>query len=271
MIARIIVRFSMSLRPSSPVSVFDRCHELVVFGGGYAGFGAALACATAGKKVLWIEPSGQLLRESTCGLENSVGCVAQEVSEEWIRWLGRLREKQAADEACFDPAFAEIEAARLCADPASGVGALFYAMPVAVEWRGEEVAAVTFATKAGYRTLAARRWIDASENGLLSVLARPSLRAARRAPAERRLAMALQAPSWEGLDEPLAVWCAKHGARARLAARHGAARRLDDGRRRRLGAGDGAMARAVARSVSLALAGDREPLRDGGGADLCGA
>jgi hypothetical protein len=55
------------------------------------------------------------------------------------------------------------------------IGALYYARPVALTCADGLVKQVTVATKDGLRSLAAAQWIDATEHGLLAILANPGV------------------------------------------------------------------------------------------------
>ncbi len=185
-------------------SVFGRVFDVVVFGAGYIGAGAVRRFLARGLSVLVVEPSGQLLWESSRALENRVGVSAAGGGggREWERWVAEMAEHGAVSNGCVDTAFAEIALARewLAAVRDGRLGVLFYALPVAVSGGKEggfaatsniqrrtsniqcgmrdvagegedgeqEMEVVMLATKSGVREVRARWCLDASEEGVLA-------------------------------------------------------------------------------------------------------
>lgn len=155
-------------RPAA-ASLFSRRHDVGIFGAGYAGFAAAMQLAKEGKSVFLADLRGDLLWESgrafhtatgpwTPGLRLLSDCLARitGVTAEW-----------------FDGGTAEVVATELLRD--AKLPALYYVAPLGVVCEGDELRAVTVATKGGLSRLAARQWIDATETGTLARLLNPAL------------------------------------------------------------------------------------------------
>lgn len=190
-----------------------------------------------GLRVLVVEPTGQLLRESSRALENRVGraeasAAAGEGWSRWLEWLAGLERSGAVRNGCLDGAFAEIALSRewLEAQEAGKLRVLFYATPVAVEWSGGpgeadpggRIGAVVLGTKAGLRRVCATSWLDASEEGVLVRLCReerltagagkpaPHARAGEtggRQPVACYHGVALQSRAWARYEEPVRRFC----------------------------------------------------------------
>lgn len=154
-------------------SVFLRDFDVAVIGAGLAGLAAARTLAARGRSVLLVEPSGDLLWEATRALENGTQTLTSSAPL-WTAWLAALRGRSGADDLRFDPALAEILTAHELSEGKTGVSVLLYAMPVATRVEAGEVTGVTLATKGGHRLIKARRWIDATETGLLARQVRPA-------------------------------------------------------------------------------------------------
>jgi glycine/D-amino acid oxidase-like deaminating enzyme len=189
-------------------SVFDTVFDVVVLGGGYAGFAAARELARSGKQTLLLEPSGQMLWESTQALQNRHG--DGEECGAWRIWIAQLDMQGKVRGPYFDPAAAEVEAAREILSGAPGLRALFYSMPVAVEVSSGEIAAIVVATKVGFRRIRSARWVDASEDGLLAALYAPANRTMRRNPVLTHR-LCLQSTVWEKFDQRLEAFCEERG------------------------------------------------------------
>lgn len=193
------------LSPSSRfVSVWEKTYDAVVFGAGFAGYAAARELVASGRKILVIEPQGQLLWESTQALHNTWGGGDNDPA--WKQWLAGMQKREAVNGEYFDIASAEIEAAEFLTSALSDLQTLLYAMPVAVHADGGGIHAVTVATKVGFRTLRARHWVDASENGLLATLYFPGNRARRR-PAVTTHTICLQSLCWDQYEDRLGRFC----------------------------------------------------------------
>ena len=180
----------MKRNPSrSPVeSIFSRTFDVGVFGAGYAGFAAAMELASKGKSVFLADLRGDLLWESGRAFQMTTGrwtsgsrllpdCLARitGVTSEW-----------------FDGGTAEVVATELLRDAKLQV--LYYVAPLGVMREGDELRAVTVATKGGLRRLVARQWVDATESGTLVQLLVPALRP--RSPSRLRIHVMLQRMRW---------------------------------------------------------------------------
>lgn len=188
------------------VSVFGLEFDTVVFGAGYVGYAGARVLAEAGGSTLVIEPTGQLLRESSRALENRVGLRG--VCAAWDFWIESLAERGAVHDEYLDIAFAETEVACELLNHADRTRTLLYAMPVAVEADPSGIVRVQLATKSGFRTISATRWIDASEGGLLATLCGA---AERRAPDDQLHSMTLHSLHWDRHESAVRDFCRENG------------------------------------------------------------
>lgn len=151
-------------------SSFARVFDVVVYGGGYAGFAAASSLKAAGKDVLLVDRRGDLLWESGRAFMPTGGSSADAA---WGEWRLGLEACNGAEGDEIDGATAEVLATDLLCR--REIPVLYYASPIAIEREGELVASVIVATKAGPRRLAARQWIDASDEAELLRLWSPAL------------------------------------------------------------------------------------------------
>ncbi len=178
-------------------SCFERSFDVVVVGGGYAGFAAATALDDAGRSVLLIAPRGDLLFESGQSLLPIPGqCDAPS----WTRWRDRVRSVTGGDGETLDGAVAEVLATREVIERAMSV--LYYAWPIGVEHDEGRITGLLLATKDGVRRVVGRSWIDATERATLCRLAGLDVDPAR---PERLLQVAyLQQARWpvERFDAP---------------------------------------------------------------------
>jgi hypothetical protein len=180
-------------------------YDVAVYGTGYMGYAAARALAAEGQSVLLADASGDLLWESTRALvnERAGGAV-------WEAWLEDLEARGGTSDRYFETALAEIRAADELARLQT-LDVLLYAAPVAARMVGPALGAVTFATKSGALAVRARRWIDASEDGVLARLA-GNAGSARAATFWR--SVVLFSTAWERAADGLGVFLAKQpGAR----------------------------------------------------------
>lgn len=185
------------------VSVFDEPYDVVVYGGGYIGFAAAQELSRQGRSVLLIEPSGQLLWESSNALVNRIADSAgNSASAEWSALLARFEAKHGIANGYLDTALAEVIAAGLVISGMPKV--LYYAQAVALEISGNEILSAVMATKDGPRQIHAAQWIDATETGLLSRLYPESNAVSLRSPLHSVHSMMLQAKEWSKLEPRLA-------------------------------------------------------------------
>jgi len=146
-------------------SVFEQAWDVVVFGGGYAGFAAARACSG---RVLLVERRAALLTESGWAFATQTG---ESHAEPWQAWLAALAARGGVRDGIIDGAIAEVLASEECRR--GPIAMLYYATPVAVEKNGSLLGSVVVGTKAGLRRVSARQWIDASETGELACLLDP--------------------------------------------------------------------------------------------------
>lgn len=216
--------------PVTPTAL-DQDFDTVILGGGFIGYAAADRLIQRGERVLLIEPTGQLLWESSRALEHdaeaAAGGEAKTAAEysPWSAWCDALARNGAARGGLFDPVFAEIAASRRLHEARERVAVLFYAFPLAVELAGGFLTSLTLATKSGLRKVRAQRWIDASEVGRLATLVAPMLADERRLPADGCLSLMLRSTDWERHEPVLSRFCAETGARLERAL-HPDARRL---------------------------------------------
>lgn len=154
-------------------SVFWQRYDVIVFGGGYAGYAAADRLRRKGRNVLLVERRPALLHESAWGFSTDTGASD---SPEWADLLGRLRARGGASDRFIDGAIAEVIAAVTVQE--SRLSCLFYVMPVAA-WRDGDgrLAAVAVATKSGLRVLSAGAWIDTTDQGELLAAIHPGWQA----------------------------------------------------------------------------------------------
>jgi len=189
--------------------IFDRVHDVVIFGAGYAGFAAARALVAAGRQVLLVDRRAALLAESGWSFESEVGDAAL---PEWRRWLGELEDRDALRGGLVDGALAEVIATQ-CVQAMRGQGTLavlYYATPMAVQGTedaaGSLLESVLMGVKGAMRHLVARQWIDATDDGeLVNLLAAAQGREWRPpVPVERRLHLYFRHLDWQKLpEEPL--------------------------------------------------------------------
>ena len=160
--------------------------------------------------MLLLEPSGQVLWESTCALENSITRSGDNPG--WGEWIDELTSRQAANSFYFDPAFAEISAAKRLDRPGDVLTTFLYATPVAVEQEANAITGLIVATKSGFRRLHANRLIDASEAGLLAILSNPGVASLRRQPARAHHSLTLYSREWERFESAVKTFCEDDGS-----------------------------------------------------------
>jgi len=175
-------------------SVFSRVFDAVIFGAGFAGWAAARRLRWAGSSVLLVERSATLLWEASRAFAPDVDAPA--TNDDWPRFIAELSAAGAARDGLLDGAIAEVAATSGVLR--SGPQVLYYVAPVAAWCEKEALCAVAVATKSGLRTLAARRWIDATETGeLLAILSTPHAPAA---PESQTIYIHLAAAQWDHRD-----------------------------------------------------------------------
>lgn len=180
------------------MSCFDRVHEVIVHGAGFAGFAAVRRLRAAGVDALLLDRGPALLWEAGWAFaDDAGGCAAPE----WTAWLAHLAAHGACAAGRLDCGSVEAEAAVLLR--AEGVPVLLYAVPLAAELDGGRLAAIAVATKSGVRRLAARRWIDASDSGELARLCGAAPLAE---PSRQRVHIVLRRRDWS-VDLPSSLAC----------------------------------------------------------------
>jgi hypothetical protein len=204
--------FASASMNTSPDAFFDTVYDLIVFGAGYAGFGALQSAAKAGKRVLLVDPRCDLLWESSRTFHAASG--------PWTPRFGSFGRTMAIvtgiGDGTIDGGQAEWAANEVLRD--AGTPRLYYATPVAIERTGDLIESVTVACPEGLRRLVARQWIDATEEGRLARLCGTAQ--SPRPPARRLAYVMLQRREWPGgetVPVPLtefpdvrAVWQASH-------------------------------------------------------------
>ncbi len=143
----------------------DQVWDLVVWGGGYAGLGAALSSRALGQSVLWIDSLGVLLPETSWGFCRREGPCDDPLYQEWAR---TLTSKTPHMRLGGEGAIGEIAAHRVCQD--RGIHLLFYVWLESAQGDGEQVSSVTVVSKAGRHQIHSHRWVDATENHELVTL-----------------------------------------------------------------------------------------------------
>ena len=112
---------------TSPDAFFDTVYDLIVFGAGYAGFGALQSAAKAGKRVLLVDPRCDLLWESSRTFHAASG--------PWTPRFGSFGRTMAIvtgiGDGTIDGGQAEWAANEVLRD--AGTPRLYHATPVAVE------------------------------------------------------------------------------------------------------------------------------------------
>ncbi len=196
--------------------LYAETFDVAVFGAGYCGLATAMQLAARGERVLLAESNGQLLWESSSALEETLPEVCP--GEEWQAWQQELESKKALGHGCFDPLSAEMLAAQKLSSNPAKLQTLFYAVPVAAQQADGKLAAVIFATKEGFRRVRARRWVDASETGILLRLLEPKAGNGH-APDSALCRMALQSYQWEEWGDVFEKYAHARGMQWRRGAR----------------------------------------------------
>lgn len=171
------------------VSPFDQIFDAVVVGSGYAGFAAALTLNRAGRSVLLIGPTGDLIWESGRAFAVDPGRSDQPI---WRELCGAVAQRGGYNGDFLDGAIAEVIATDMLFQ--SSVVPLYYARPVAVETENSAIAGLIVATKSGLKRVVGRQWIDATDEGDLIRLASPGARG--RAPTSAAIHLYFQHAQW---------------------------------------------------------------------------
>jgi FAD-dependent oxidoreductase family protein len=179
-------------------SCFEQVYDVAVIGEGYAAFAAATELRAGGQRVLMIGARGDLLWESGRAFALEAG---QSGEARWTDWLTKLRAAGGEKGGLVDGALSEIVATNQLEQ--QGIETLYYSTPVAVEKDSAgRVESVVLATKSGLRRVAARRWVDATETGLLLKLCGRAVRP--RAADRQRFTLFFQQDRW-AQDGPVEI------------------------------------------------------------------
>ena len=182
------------MQPKPFQSCFTQTFDVIIFGAGYAAFGAALKLHGQGKTVCMVNRQADLLWEGGRVFMPHAGASDLPL---WQQWMDALRTRSAATDAEIDGALAEVVATERIAE--QGIGVLYYSVPVAVERSGPQLESVIVATKSGLRRLAARQWLDATETGELLSLMNDAL--PLKTPANRTLFAYYQRLNWPDIGD----------------------------------------------------------------------
>ncbi|MGC4154542.1 MAG: FAD-dependent oxidoreductase, partial [Propionicimonas sp.] len=173
--------------------VFDDDFDIVVVGGGHAGFAAALALASEGHDALLIDRHGDLLAESGRAFAINAGTDDGAL---WQELEARVTALGGTADGWLDGALAECVGTAMLAE--STVTSLYYASIVGVDLdRDGLVSAGLLATRVGLRRVTARRWVDATPTGELARLSAEQVEP--RPPSRSRRWLHLQHPDWTTL------------------------------------------------------------------------
>ncbi|MDQ7993932.1 MAG: FAD-dependent oxidoreductase, partial [Propionicimonas sp.] len=173
--------------------VFDEEFDVVVVGGGHAGFAASLALAGQGHDTLLVDRRGDLLAESGRAFAAESGT---DDSPQWRELETRVAALGGAAGGWLDGALVECVGTAMLAE--SAVTSLYYAGVVGVDLDDDGlVSAALLATRVGLRRVGARRWLDATPTGELARLLAPQLEP--RPPSRSRRWLHLQHPDWAAL------------------------------------------------------------------------
>ncbi len=186
------------------VSLFERCHDVVVVGTGLVGFAAVRALCAVGCSVAWLHSCGDILWEISRALENDTRGTGP--SPAWEGWLdAQLRPRDAIRAHWLEGAVTEAAAAQEILTWKARVSVLLGAAPVQVERQGGLLTSLIVASKFGARRVRGRRWVDATESGVLVSLCQTE--ATSFPPVQRvaRLVFHSRAPEdWEAREADIA-------------------------------------------------------------------
>jgi hypothetical protein len=174
-------------------SCFSRTFDVIIFGTGYAAFGAALRLSEQQKSICIVSRQSDLLWESGRAYMPHQGVGVHPL---WLAWTKELISRNAATEMESDGALAEIMATDLVAQ--KNITMLYYSTPVGVEQNGDVLEAIVVATKSGYHRLVARQWLDTTETG--EVIRQIDDAAQPRCPSSRHLFAYYQSLEWPDRD-----------------------------------------------------------------------
>lgn len=169
-------------------SVLEQIFDVVVVGTGYAGFAAAVEARRAGRSVLMVGSRGDLVWESGRSFCPDPGTG----DRQWADFVAEVERRGGGNDTWIDGAIAEVVATDLLIR--SGAHVLYYAHPVDVETVGDQMMSLIVATKSGLRRVVGRRWVDATEAGVVVRIVDPE--ATPRAPRSAEVHLALQHADW---------------------------------------------------------------------------
>lgn len=160
-------------------------YDLIVIGGGFSGVCAAIAAARQGAKALLVEQGGSLGGAAVNCLVNpfmpngtKLGGAHTELSQGlYAEICRRLNDMGAMDHRTFHEEYLKILLDRMCRE--AGVKVLFHSTLAGVDMDGENIAAVKLVQKSGMNTYTAKRYVDATGDGMLAYLAGVPMRLGR--------------------------------------------------------------------------------------------
>lgn len=176
------------------IDPFDQVFDVVVVGTGYAGWAAARSARRQYAHVLLVGERGDLLWESGRAFCPHTGDAED---PDWRSLDAEVAARCGHDGPGLDGAIAEVIGTELLQE--SDVAVLYYAMPVAVTDRHGLVESLLVATKSGLRRITGRRWIDATETGMITRLVDPA--AVARSPSSAEIHLYLQRADWGTIDD----------------------------------------------------------------------
>lgn len=147
--------------------IAETLYDLVVVGGGLAGFATARHCASAGLTTLVVERRPVLGWESTWAFELSMS--EDETSYAASAIIADLKHAGGFRDGRLDAPILEMVLDRELAQ--SGAHLLYYSQPVAVRLQGDTMSGVVVAGKSGEILIRGRVFVDATENALVWRLA----------------------------------------------------------------------------------------------------
>jgi len=151
--------------------VLDRKHEIIVAGGGLAGWAAAVTAARAGRKVLLVSRRPNLGWEITSALSADLEPGASPLA---VGILDRLVARGAARGHVVCPPAVELLLDKVAEE--AGVELLLYATPLAPAVADGRVCGLLVGSKSGQHTLRADLLVDATDTRLPSRLAGAPIR-----------------------------------------------------------------------------------------------
>ncbi|MFG1912052.1 FAD-dependent oxidoreductase [Kribbella sp. NPDC048928] len=142
-------------------------YDVVVAGGGLAGFAAALQAADAGLRVLVVEPTGTLGREIVRGRVMFADLVALAIRSRAARLiLDGLRDGSAWFDGALDPTYAALVLDKILGE--AGVDVLFHVWPVAALHHDGGIDGIQVASQSGYLSVEAPYVVDTSRRARIA-------------------------------------------------------------------------------------------------------